>query len=54
MTQARFGGFDETKRRVVPVLFWVCRDEEEERWFVMVEGQIYGQYVTKKWRFSTL
>jgi hypothetical protein len=23
VTQARFGGFDETKRRVVPVLFWV-------------------------------
>jgi len=34
--------------RVMPILFWVCRDDEEERWLVMVEGQIYGEYVNEE------
>ena len=48
MRQVGFGYFDETKKPVMPVLFWVCRDEEEEHWFVMVEGQIYGEYLTEE------
>ena len=33
---------------VMPVLFWVCRDEEEDRWLVMVEGQVYGEYLDEE------
>jgi hypothetical protein len=39
--------------RVTPILFWICRDEEEERWLVTVEDQVYGEYLNKKRRFST-
>jgi len=38
----------------MPVLFWVCREEEEEHWLVMVEAKSTGSMSTKKWRFSTL
>jgi hypothetical protein len=48
VTQARFEGLDETKKSAMPVLFWVCRDEEEERWLLVVEGQIYGEYVNEE------
>jgi hypothetical protein len=37
----------------MPLLFWVCRDEEEDRWLVIVEGQPYGEYLSESWRFST-
>ena len=29
----------------MPVLFWICRDEEEERWPVAAEGNVYGEYL---------
>ena len=48
MRQVGFGGSNETKKRVMPALFWVCRDEEEERWFVTVEGQFYGEYLNEE------
>ena len=32
----------------MPVLFWVCRDEEEERWLVMAAGQVYGEYINEE------
>ena len=33
--------------RVMPILFWVFRDEEEARWLVTVEDQAYGGYLTE-------
>ena len=36
------------RRNLMPVLFWVCRDEEEERWAVIVEGQVYGEYINEE------
>ena len=32
----------------MPLLFWVCRDEEEDRWLVIVEGQPYGEYLSEE------
>jgi hypothetical protein len=32
----------------MPVLFWICRDEEEERWLVTVEGNVYGEYLSEE------
>jgi len=33
----------------MPVLFWVCRDEEEEeRWLVIAEGNVYGEYLNEE------
>jgi len=32
----------------MPVLFWVCSDEEEERWLVIAEGNVYGEYLIKE------
>ena len=26
----------------MPVLFWICRTEEAERWVVTVEDHVYG------------
>ncbi len=34
--------------RVMPILFWICRDEEEERWLVTVEDQVYGEYLNEE------
>ena len=34
--------------RVTPILFWICRDEEEERWLVTVEDQVYGEYLNEE------
>ena len=32
----------------MPVLFWICRDEGEERWLVTVEDQVYGEYLSEE------
>jgi hypothetical protein len=32
----------------MPVLFWVCRHEEEECWLVIVEDQPYGEYLSEE------
>jgi hypothetical protein len=32
----------------MPVVFWVCRDEEEERWLVVIEDQVYGEYLDEE------
>jgi hypothetical protein len=32
----------------LPVLFWICRDEEEERWLVIAEGNVYGEYLNEE------
>ena len=32
----------------MPVLFWVCRDEEEERWLVIAADQVYGEYINEE------
>jgi hypothetical protein len=32
----------------MPVLFWVCRDEEEERWLVMAADHVYGEYINEE------
>lgn len=32
----------------MPVVFWICRDEEEERWLVMVDGYVYGEYLSEE------
>ena len=29
------------------VLFRICRDEQEARWVVLVEDQLYGEYLGK-------
>src|SRR5438045_5009385 len=30
---------------LMPVLFWICRNEEEERWLVVAAGNVYGEYL---------
>jgi hypothetical protein len=30
------------------ILFWICRDEEQERWLVLIEDQIYGEYLDEE------
>src|SRR5690349_24031762 len=30
---------------LMPVLFWICWDAEEERWLVTAEGNVYGEYL---------
>ena len=37
-----------SKKPFVPILFWVCQDEEEERWLVIVEDQPYGEYLSEE------
>jgi len=32
----------------MPILFWVCEDEEEARWLVIVEDQAYGEYLSEE------
>jgi hypothetical protein len=32
----------------MPVIFWVYRDEEEDRWLVTVEGHVYGTYMNQE------
>jgi hypothetical protein len=32
----------------MPVLFWICRTEEAERWVVTVEGHVYGEYINEE------
>jgi hypothetical protein len=32
----------------MPVLFWICWDEEEERWLVLAEGNVYGEYLNEE------
>jgi hypothetical protein len=32
----------------MPMLFRVCRDEREGRWVVLVEDQLYGEYLDKE------
>lgn len=32
----------------MPVLFWICRTEEAERWVLTVEGHVYGEYVNEQ------
>src|ERR1043165_10290312 len=32
----------------MPILFWVCRDEEEVRWLVTVEDLAYGEYLSEE------
>jgi hypothetical protein len=32
----------------MPVLFWICRDEEEERWLVAAAGNVYGEYLNEE------
>ena len=32
----------------MPVPFWICRDEEEERWLVIAEGNVYGEYLNEE------
>ena len=42
------------RRPLMPVLFWICRDEEEERWLVIAEGQpLRGISQRRIGRFST-
>ena len=33
---------------VLLVLFWICRDEEEERWLVLAAGNVYGEYLNEE------
>ena len=37
-----------SKNPFMPLLFWVCRDEEEDRWLVIIEGQPYGEYLSEE------
>jgi hypothetical protein len=30
------------------MLFRVCRDERQQRWIVLVEGRLYGEYLDKE------
>jgi hypothetical protein len=30
------------------ILFWICRDEEQERWLVLIEDQVYGEYLDEE------
>ena len=32
----------------MPVVFWICRNEEEERWLVLAEGNVYGEYLNEE------
>jgi len=32
----------------MPVLFWVCRDEEQERWLVIIEDHVHGEYLDEE------
>ena len=32
----------------MPLLFWVCRDEEEDRWLVLVEDQPHGEHLSEE------
>jgi hypothetical protein len=36
---------------LMPVVFWICRDEEEVRWLVVAEGNVYGEYLNEKAAF---
>jgi len=35
----------------MPVVFWICRDEEEVRWLVVAEGNVYGEYLNEEAAF---
>jgi hypothetical protein len=37
-----------SKKLFMPVLYWVCRNEEEECWLVIVEDQPYGEYLSEE------
>jgi hypothetical protein len=32
----------------MPVLFWIYHDEEEERWLVVADGTVYGEYLNEE------
>lgn len=32
----------------MPMLFRVCRDEQQQRWIVLVEDQLYGEYLDQE------
>ena len=32
----------------MPVLFWICQDEAEERWLVVAEGSVYGESLNEE------
>ena len=32
----------------MPVVFWIRRDEEEERWLVVAEGNVHGEYLNEE------
>ena len=40
--------FRATKKRFMRILFWICRDEEQERWLVLIEDQVYGEYLDEE------
>jgi hypothetical protein len=33
---------------MMPILLWVCRDEEQERWLVLIEDEVYGEYLDEE------
>ena len=32
----------------MPVVFWIYREDEEERWLVLAEGNVYGEYLSEE------
>jgi hypothetical protein len=32
----------------MPVVFWIYREDEEERWLVLAEGNLYGEYLSEE------
>jgi hypothetical protein len=32
----------------MPVVFWIYREDEEERWLVLAEGNVYGEYLNEE------
>jgi hypothetical protein len=39
---------DQGGEPLMPLLFWICRDAEEERWLVTAEGNVYGEYLNEE------